>query len=279
MSRDNLEKEADAAIAGFDTGSHREVYDYYARQSADASTLQRFKGIRDAVLRVLAGDSRVSGLDVIDVGCGAGAQSCLWTERGHRYVGIDINEPLIQLAKQRFGDQLTSVSFQVGTATDLPCAGESFDVCLLPELLEHVAEWQKCVGEAMRVLRPGGVLYASTTSRLCPVQQEFNLPLYSWYPPRVQRYFVRRAMSDRPELANYAKYPAFHWFSFYQLRDYFEQHGFSCFDRFDLVDREGKGRAARALLALIQAIPPLRFVGHVFTPATIIVAKKRSAVT
>src|SRR5438309_1281961 len=86
------------SVSGFDTGSHQQFYDYYARQSADASTLQRFRGIRDAVLRVLTREGRTGALDVVDIGCGAGAQSILWSEVGHRYVGIDINEPLIELA-------------------------------------------------------------------------------------------------------------------------------------------------------------------------------------
>ena len=75
------------------------------------------------------------------------------------------------------------------------------DVCLLPELLEHVADWQSCLKEAPRVLRSGGLLYLSTTNVLRPRQEEFNLPLYSWYPGPLKRYCERLAMTTRPALA------------------------------------------------------------------------------
>jgi 2-polyprenyl-6-hydroxyphenyl methylase/3-demethylubiquinone-9 3-methyltransferase len=60
----------------------------------------------------------------------------------------------------------------------------SMDVCLVPELLEHVREWRECLADFARVLRPGGVLVLTTNNKLCPVQQEFNLPLYSCTRPR-----------------------------------------------------------------------------------------------
>ena len=49
-------------------------------------------------------------------------------------------------------------------------------------------------------------MYISTTSKLCPIQEEFNLPWYSWYPAPLKRYFERRAVTDWPAIANYAKY-------------------------------------------------------------------------
>ncbi len=62
-------------------------------------------------------------------------------------------------------------------------------------------------------MRPGGVLYLTTTSCLCPSQMEFRLPLYSWYPGFLKRRYERLAKTTRPELANFAIYPAVHWFS------------------------------------------------------------------
>src|SRR3954447_14171012 len=122
----------------------------------------------------------------------------------------------------------------------------------MPELLEHVVEWEKCVAEALRVLRPGGVFYASTTNYLCPVQSEFNLPLYSWYPGRLKRRFERLSVTTRPALANYARYPAVNWFSYYGLARYLRQRGMSCLDRFDLIDRQGTGGARRLVGELVR---------------------------
>ncbi len=274
--QDNEGAERVAASApGWDTSSHEDFFKYYEQQSLSAKTMERFSSTCQTLLRVRARRGSDRDLDVLDIGCGAGAQSTLWTDLGHRYRGVDINQPLIELARKRAQQQRSSAHFEVGSATALPFADGTMDVCLLPELLEHVADWQSCVDEAVRILRPGGLLYISTTSRLCPIQEEFNLPLYSWYPAPLKRHFERRAITDWPAVANFAKYPAVNWFSFYSLRDHLAPHAESCMDRFDLMETSSKGTLARMVVGALRAVPPLRWLGHVATSYTVIVCTKR----
>lgn len=261
--------------AEWDTGTHQDFYRHYEQYSISPASLSRFEAIRDVILRAHASSgNEVPTLDVLDIGCNAGAQARFWVEKGHRYTGIDINAPLVELARRRAAESGLVAKFGVGSATELPYPAGSFDVCIMPELLEHVAAWRDCLNEAVRVLRPGGALYLSTSNWLCPSQQEFNLPLYSWYPPFLKRYYERRAVTDRPDLANHAKYPAVNWFSVYGLRAYLEPQGFVCLDRFDLVDMGNKGKLSKLVLALLRGLPPLRLLGHVMTPYTVLVARK-----
>ena len=261
--------------AEWDTGTHQDFYRHYEQYSISPASLSRFKAIRDVILRAHASPgNEVASLDVLDIGCNAGAQARFWIEKGHRYCGIDINEPLVELARQRAAEKALHAKFEVGSATELPYPDGSFDVCIMPELLEHVAAWKECLDEAVRVLRPGGSLYISTSNWLCPKQNEFNLPLYSWYPPFLKRYYERRAVTDRPDLANHAKYPAVNWFSVYGLQAYLEPQGFVCLDRFDLVDMGNKGKLSKLVLALLRGLPPLRLLGHMVTPYTVLVARK-----
>jgi 2-polyprenyl-6-hydroxyphenyl methylase/3-demethylubiquinone-9 3-methyltransferase len=269
--------EGSASKASWDHGTHQEFYEYYASASQSEATAQRFRGIQSTVLRVAAQTGMGARLDVADVGCGAGTQCRLWAELGHRVFGVDVNAPLIELARKRAGEQGLDIRFEVGSATALPWADARMDVCLVPELLEHVADWESCVREAARVVRPGGLLYLSTTNVLCPKQQEFNLPLYSWYPGPVKRYCERLAVTTHPAIANHAKYPAVNWFTFYGLRDYLRPLGFRSLDRFDLIDVAGKGGVARLVVGAVRALPPLRFLGHVATDSTYLVAVKSGA--
>jgi 2-polyprenyl-6-hydroxyphenyl methylase/3-demethylubiquinone-9 3-methyltransferase len=215
-------------------------------------------------------------LDVADIGCGAGTQSLIWAEMGHKVYGLEVNEPLLELARRRSGEAGYPIDFQLGSATHLPWTNESIDICLMIELLEHIAEWETCVRECARVLRPNGVLALITSNKLCPFQREFNLPLYSWYPKSMKRYFERLAMTTRPDLANHAKYPAVNWFSFFTLREFLAPLGFRCLDRFDVMDLSNKGRVAKWVVCSIQEVVLLRWLAHVATVGTTIVGVKKA---
>lgn len=252
-----------------------EFYRYYAEQSISAGALQRFNSIRRVVMQQIANQNRASTvLDVADVGCNAGTQCTMWARDGHRVHGLDINDLLLELASKRAAQAGVKIDYVLGSATELPWPDQSMDVCLVPELLEHVADWRTCLDEFTRVLRPNGIIYLSTTNYLCPKQQEFNLPLYSWYPSILKERYERLAMSSRPELANNAKYPAVNWFSFYSLRSELAVRGMRCLDRFDAASTEGSGTATKLVLGLIRKTPPLRFMGHVATPYTVVLGVK-----
>jgi ubiquinone/menaquinone biosynthesis C-methylase UbiE len=256
--------------------SAQSFVDYYEQQSLSLETAQRFTLVRDKVLRLLA--TRLgaphTGLQVADIGCGAGTQSRLWAHAGHYVHGIDISAPLIEVAKQRTRTDGLEIVFDVGSATELPYPDSSMNVALLPELLEHVANWQDCLNEAIRILKPGGLLYLSTTNWLCPIQKEFNLPLYSWYPGFIKRKYERLASTTRPGIANNCTYPAVNWFSFYSLSDFLKTRGFRCLDRFDLIDNEKNGVIHTFVVSLIKSVPLLRFFGHVLTPYSAVFAVK-----
>ncbi|MET3133195.1 SAM-dependent methyltransferase [Oxalobacteraceae bacterium GrIS 1.11] len=254
--------------SALNTGSHEDFYVYYEKESAGELARQRFLAIQITLLR-LVGRPQVT-LNVADIGCGAGTQCRLWAEAGHHLYGADINEPLIQLARKRAERSGLTMRFEVASATALPWPDRSMDLCIAPELLEHVADWQACLSEMIRVLKPGGALYLSTSNKLCPMQEEFTLPLYSWYPCIVKRRIERLACSTRPELAVYAVYPAVNWFTFYGLRDHLARQGVVCIDRFDMSDAGGHGWLAHRLLGLLRSVPALRFLGHVATPYTIL---------
>jgi 2-polyprenyl-6-hydroxyphenyl methylase/3-demethylubiquinone-9 3-methyltransferase len=249
---------------------------YYQAQSTTPASIARFKSIQNVLLRVIGAQRAAESLDVADIGCNTGMQCHLWASLGHRVRGLDISEPLLETARARAREAGLSIDFELGSATSLPWSDSSMDVCISPELLEHVIDWESCLKEFARVLRPGGVLYLTTTNVLCPWQQEFNLPLYSWYPAAVKRYCEHLAKTTRPQLANYASYPAVHWFSFYGLRKYLDRLGFSCMDRFDLINSDEKSGAIKLALKIIRSVPPARLLAHMTQGGTLLVAVKRA---
>jgi 2-polyprenyl-6-hydroxyphenyl methylase/3-demethylubiquinone-9 3-methyltransferase len=260
------------------TTSEEQFFKYYEAESASASTMERFTSVKAATERV-AGSMRARPRPwkVLDVGCGAGAQCAIWARDGHDVAGIDINEKLIQLGRDRAGQAGLKIDLRVGSATQLPWPDRSKDIVLCPELLEHVEDWEGVVREMMRVQAPGGLLFLSTTNRLCPKQEEFNLPAYSWYPAPLKRHYERLARTTRPEIANHAKFPAVNWFTYYQLRDYLGKHGYKCVDRFDIAALAPRGLAARSVLGVIRSTALTRWIGQAMSSYTLMLAKSPDA--
>ena len=261
----------------WDHSSRREFYDAFADKSLGAVTLERFRGWRNVITDIAQARLDTSSLDVVDIGCGAGTLSRLWAEEGHRVVGLDVNEPLIELARNRAAEAKLDIRFKTGSATDAPFADKSFDICLAPELLEHVADWRSCLSEFARILRPNGLLFVSTTNVLCPLQNEFTLPLYSWYPGPIKRYCERLAVTSGPQIANFATYPAVNWFTYYGLRKALIERGFGlAFDRFAISAMRKKEHGPGKIIALsmIRSIPPIRLLAYALTKGTVVIAIK-----
>lgn len=248
---------------------------YLEVHSAGAATRARFELLRASLARAMGPAS--GALAVADVGCGAGTQCRLWAQHGHQVFGVDMNKALIALARKRARESGLVIDYKVATATILPWPDQSMDLCIVPELLERVADWRACLAECVRVLRPGGALFLSTSNMLCPVQQEFDLPLYSWYPGCVKRHYEDLACTTRPELTGYATNPTVNWFTFYGLRKHLARHGMHCLDRFDVHDTVRSAWPVRALVGLVRRLPPLRFIAHCLTPRTVVLAFKPQA--
>jgi 2-polyprenyl-6-hydroxyphenyl methylase/3-demethylubiquinone-9 3-methyltransferase len=244
---------------------HSEAFiDYYERASASAATVNHFTRVRNCALRLrnLQEPAASKVFNVIDIGCGAGTQALVWAKLGHRVAALDASQGLLAIGAQRARTEGVDIAFCNGLAQSLPFADSAFDFVLLPQLLEHVDSWEACLSEAARVLKPGGVVFVSTTNRLCPAQQEFSLSFYSWYPTAIKRWCVRKALTTRPDWVNHTKFPAVNWFTYSELRQWFEARGFQTMDRFDVLDLGRMGFGARLLVTAIRNLSLIRLLAQ-----------------
>jgi ubiquinone/menaquinone biosynthesis C-methylase UbiE len=88
----------------------------------------------------------------IDVACGTGRQSRLLVELGHSVEGVDLNETMLTIARDRVED----AHFQQGTFDALPFGDASFDLAVSSLALTHVTELRPALEEMARVVKPGG---------------------------------------------------------------------------------------------------------------------------
>ncbi|MCC2592726.1 class I SAM-dependent methyltransferase [Tessaracoccus sp. OS52] len=110
----------------------------------------------------LAGD--VEGLDVLDIGCGAGPMAEQLVQRGARVAGFDLSPAMLDIARRRLGD---SADLRVADLADpLPYDDDSFDVACASLVLHYLRDWEAPLQEVRRVLRPGGRLIAAVNHPL-----------------------------------------------------------------------------------------------------------------
>jgi SAM-dependent methyltransferase len=99
--------------------------------------------------------------DVLDLGCYDGAISQGYLDSGAwSVIGVDIDEPAVLNAQQRFTDE--RLQFRVSGPEGLPLDDACVDTIFSYDVFEHVAYPAEILSECHRVLRPGGKLLIGT---------------------------------------------------------------------------------------------------------------------
>ncbi|ONK13802.1 class I SAM-dependent methyltransferase [Streptomyces sp. MP131-18] len=96
--------------------------------------------------------------EVLDAGCGTGSLSLLLAEDGHRVVGVDLSQKMIQRARAKFAAAQVEGRFLVGDAAVPPADGTSFDAVLCRHLIWTLPDPVAALREWVARLRPGGRL-------------------------------------------------------------------------------------------------------------------------
>lgn len=99
---------------------------------------------------------------VLDVGCGTGSlvQAVAHMAGRSEIVGIDPVQPFIEYCRSRFPHR--RVSFDRGSALELPYPDRSFDQSLSLLVLMFIPQPEKAAREMRRITRPGGTVAAAT---------------------------------------------------------------------------------------------------------------------
>lgn len=115
--------------------------------------------------RDLARDRPFEGLRLLDIGCGGGLLSEPMARLGASVVGADAAERNIPVARIHAAQSGLEIDYRHTTAEALAAAGETFDVVLNMEVVEHVADPAGYLGACRDLLRPGGLMICSTINR------------------------------------------------------------------------------------------------------------------
>jgi 2-polyprenyl-6-hydroxyphenyl methylase/3-demethylubiquinone-9 3-methyltransferase len=129
----------------------------------------RLAYIRDRVAENYGRDVRaprpLEGLRVLDIGCGGGLLSEPVARMGAEVVGADPSEKNIGIASTHAKASGVIVDYRAVTAEQLAEAGETFDIVLNMEVVEHVADVEFFLSTCAKMVRPGGLMFIATINR------------------------------------------------------------------------------------------------------------------
>jgi len=155
----------------------------------------RLAYIRDMAAAHFSRDAKagqmLAGLRLLDIGCGGGLLAEPMARLGAAVVGADPSGLNIEAARRHAEEVGLALDYRAITAEALAAAGESFDVVLAMEVVEHVADIEAFLATCAKLLKPGGLLIAATINRtpkafaLAIVGAEY---LLRWLPRGTHQY-------------------------------------------------------------------------------------------
>jgi len=98
----------------------------------------------------------VKGKSGLDIACGDGHFTRLLAQRGAKMIGIDLCQNFLTYARQREQTEQLDIQYQTANALNLQFADNAFDFATCFFALIDIANYEKALREAYRVIKPGG---------------------------------------------------------------------------------------------------------------------------
>lgn len=112
---------------------------------------KRLDFITEAVTQRFSGE-----VSILDVGCGNGVISRHLGKQGFNVLGIDVSAQTIE--KARALNTAPNVQFEVLSAEQLVAQGQTFDVVICSEVLEHLSQPAALLKVLHQSIKPEGIL-------------------------------------------------------------------------------------------------------------------------
>lgn len=129
----------------------------------------RLQILRDNICAHLGRDPEtiepLKGIEIIDIGCGAGLLSEPLARMGAKMTSIDASESNIEVAKIHAVQSGLEIDYRCATPEMLADEGKQFNIVLNMEVIEHVDDPQFFMQACASVLKPGGLMFVATLNR------------------------------------------------------------------------------------------------------------------
>lgn len=107
----------------------------------------------------------LQGLHILDMGCGGGVLSESMARLGASITGVDVVARNILVARHHARQEGIKIDYRISSAEALVAAGQSYDVVLNMEVVEHVADLDTFMQCCNQLVRPGSLMFIATINR------------------------------------------------------------------------------------------------------------------
>jgi SAM-dependent methyltransferase len=215
---------------------------------------------------------------MLEVGIGTGWFPIMCKMKGLSCKGMEISPQLVEYAKA-FGRHCgIEADIELGNIEDADLGEGVYDIVVAASVFEHVEHWQDAIRGIYKALKPGGVLYFTSTNKFGLAEtfcsHEYKFPFYGWLPD-AWRYRLRRSRQG-DEIMELGI--DFNQFTYPQLRRCFEEVGFSTvLDMVEMFDPDHLNNPTmwkKTLLRALRRFKALKTIALVFAPGTSFVCIK-----
>lgn len=141
-----------------------ETYDYQPARDTHAGQIERRRA--EFIRHVLKKKYLLTGSLILDIGSGGGRQLVEFSRAGACPIGLDLALLNLRKIKERLvEDTAKGCRLVAGDAYAIPFRNASLDVIIFSEVLEHLGKPADAIAEAVRVLKPAGVIVISVPYR------------------------------------------------------------------------------------------------------------------
>lgn len=115
----------------------------------------------------------ISNLKGLDIGCGEGYNTRIAAKLGAKITAIDISKVFIKYANENEEKEPLGIEYKVASGTNLPFPNNHFSFAIATMSLMDMADNEKAIEEAYRVIKPGGFFQFSITHP-CFASQDYE---------------------------------------------------------------------------------------------------------
>lgn len=137
------------------------VHDFWDREACGeryGSEQERKRYALEPEVLEFARFEAAAGKRVLEIGVGMGADFLRWLRSGALATGVDLTQHAVDITRERVKAEGFDARVEVADAEHLPFEEDSFDLVYSWGVLHHTPDTAAAIGEAVRVLCPGGDL-------------------------------------------------------------------------------------------------------------------------